>query len=301
MTSCFTLPLPLLPLRERIACATGAVLMSAGLALGAASAAFADDARSQIATREATLTITAEPAGPHGVVRGALLIDLAAGWHTYWRDPGASGIPPTLDFSGTTGFGRADLHFAAPHRFGSDLTRGNGYTEATAIAFALTPKPGATIGAVEARIFLGVCREICIPVQAEMKVQIPSAADPRVETAFAALPSDDGSRGRIAAATIAPDAASLTITATYVAAPSKPDLFVTGPEGWFFDEPTKPSVDGTRVTFTVPIVERPPNADKTAVPETIDIVATDGDTAFQADGFAVSRKAGALAAGSKRP
>ena len=290
-----------LALHNRFGRSAGTILLAASLAAGAVVPVLAGDGQSRIAAKEANLTLAAEPAGADGIVRGALLIDLAAGWHTYWRDPGASGIPPTLDFSGTKGFGEAVLHFAAPQRFGSDLTRGNGYTEATAIAFALTPKQGETIGTVDARIFLGVCREICIPVQAELTVASPAEGDPRVEAAFAALPSDDGSRGRIASATMSPDASSLTITTTYANAPSKPDLFVTGSEGWFFDEPAKTRIDGTTATFTVLIVERPPNTDKTAAPATIDIVATDGETAFEADGFGVSAKADALMTDSKRP
>ena len=290
-----------LALSDRFAQRVGVALLIAGLAVGSALPSRAADVPSDIATREANLSLATEPAGADGVVRGALLIDLAAGWHTYWRDPGASGIPPTLDFSGTTGFGDAVLHFAAPHRFGSDLTRGNGYTEATAIAFELTPEPGATIGAVDARIFLGVCREICIPVQAEMRAQTPTAGNPRVEAAFAALPAKDGSVGQITAVTVAPDASSLTITATYVTAPSKPDLFVTGPKGWFFDEPSTTRVAGKSASFTVPIVQRPPAADKTSVPETIDIIASNGERAFETDGSVPTRTQGAPLAGSKRP
>ena len=274
----------------------GASILVAGFS---ASAAASDDA-SQLVSKEATLTLAAEPAGPDGIVRGALSIDLADGWHTYWRDPGASGIPPTLDFSGTRGFGKAALHFAAPHRFGSDLTRGNGYTQATAIAFELTPKPGQTIDAVDAQIFLGVCRDICIPVQADLKVPAPEAGNPRVEAAFAALPATDASNGAIETAT-APDGSHLTVTARYASPPTTPDLFVTGPEGWFFDEPAKPIVDGNTATFTVPIVERPAGTDKSATPPTIDVIATDGTTAFQADGFAVSAKPDAKLAGAQRP
>ena len=277
-----------LTLHKRIGRAVGSALLAGSLSAGAVFPVLAGDRPSKIASKEANLTLGAEPAGADGIVRGALLIDLAAGWHTYWRDPGASGIPPTLDFSGTKGFGEAVLHFAAPHRFGSDLTRGNGYTEATAIAFELTPKQGEAIGTVDARFFLGVCREICIPVQAELTVTSPAEGDPGVEAAFAALPTADGSHGRIASATMSPDASSLMITTTYAKTPSKPDLFVTGSKGWFFDEPAKTSVDGTTATFTIPIVERPPDSDKTAAPTTIDIVATDGETAFEADGFGVS-------------
>ena len=48
------------------------------------------------------LVVDPEP-DPSGITRGALEIDLDEGWKTYWIDPGASGIPPQIDFSPSTG------------------------------------------------------------------------------------------------------------------------------------------------------------------------------------------------------
>src|SRR5262245_43732610 len=53
----------------------------------------------------------------HGVLRGALEIDLKPGWKTYWLDPGDAGVPPSLDVSGSRNVSTAELQFPAPHRF----------------------------------------------------------------------------------------------------------------------------------------------------------------------------------------
>jgi DsbC/DsbD-like thiol-disulfide interchange protein len=34
-------------------------------------------------------------------LRAGVEIWLDPGWHTYWRDPGDSGVPPTFDFAGS--------------------------------------------------------------------------------------------------------------------------------------------------------------------------------------------------------
>ena len=46
--------------------------------------------------------LVALPAEADGTVRAMLDIRLHDGWNTYWRDPGGSGIPPSIVISGAT-------------------------------------------------------------------------------------------------------------------------------------------------------------------------------------------------------
>ncbi len=257
-----------------------------GLALLAGEAHAASDDVT-LATDQVTIRLARETAMPDGTVRGALVVDLAPGWKTYWIDPGASGIPPTIDFSQTRGLGGATLHFPAPHRLGEDFSRANGYKQPVSIAFELAPKPQATIGPIEAQILLGVCSEICIPVQANLTGASDTVADAVVvAAAFSALPDRSGGIGRIRSAVAKGDV--LTITAEYAEAAETPDLFVRGPDGWYFDEPAAPTTQGNDLVFEVEILERPRGAK--GAPETIDVVFTDGPRAFEANDIAVAAK-----------
>ena len=47
-------------------------------------------------------------------IAAAIEIELNDGWKTYWRQPGASGIPPILDFSRSAGFEPGELQLPAP-------------------------------------------------------------------------------------------------------------------------------------------------------------------------------------------
>ncbi|WP_206455422.1 protein-disulfide reductase DsbD domain-containing protein [Aurantimonas marina] len=256
-----------------------------GLALLAGEAHAASDGAT-LATDQVTIRLTRETAMPDGTVRGALVVDLAPGWKTYWIDPGASGIPPTIDFSRTRGLGGATLRFPAPHRLGEDFSRANGYKQPISIAFELAPKPQAAIGPVEAQILLGVCAEICIPVQANLTGGSDAAVDaPVVAAAFSALPDRSGDIGRIRSAVADGTGDWLTITAEYAGAAEAPDLFVRGPEGWYFGEPAAPTSQADDLVFRVEVVDRPPGAE--GAPETIDVVFTDGPRAFEANDIVV--------------
>ncbi|HEY9058565.1 MAG TPA: protein-disulfide reductase DsbD domain-containing protein [Aurantimonas sp.] len=257
-----------------------------GLAL-LASEAHAEGNGATLATDQVTISLARENAMPDGTVRGALVVDLAPGWKTYWIDPGASGIPPTIDFSETRGLGGATLRFPAPHRLGDDISRANGYKQPVSIAFELAPKPQAAIGPIEAQILLGVCSEICIPVQATLTGESEAAVDaPLVAAAFSALPDRSGDVGRIRSAVADAKGDWLTITAEYDGAADAPDLFVRGPEGWYFGEPAAPTSQGDGFVFKVEVVERPRAAE--GAPETIDVVFTDGPRAFEANDIAVA-------------
>ena len=95
-------------------------------------------------------------------------IDLKPGWKTYWLDPGDAGVPPTLDVSASSNVASAELSFPAPQRFDDGFAKWAGYDGPVSfpVAFALAdPKQPATI---EAKVFLGICETICVPVQATL-------------------------------------------------------------------------------------------------------------------------------------
>jgi DsbC/DsbD-like thiol-disulfide interchange protein len=261
-------------------------LVAFGVLLAAGTANASDEA--SLRTEQMTVRLASEPPGPDGRVRGALLLDLAPGWKTYWIDPGESGIPPTIDFSGTSGYGRAELHFPAPRRFGEGLARANGYDQSLAVGFELVPEVDARLGSVEASILLGVCRHICIPVQGTLTAT--RADDGIVRAAFAALPATGTAAGAMMSAGLFADMLTVTVAGAGKDGSAGPrsdaDLFVSGPEGWYFGEPEAPARQDDQLVFSVPVLERPRG--ETGPPERIDVVFTDGADAVEARGLAVT-------------
>ena len=50
-------------------------------------------------------------------LRAGIEIRLDPGWKTYWRYPGDSGVPPTLDFAGSENVKSVTVLWPAPTRF----------------------------------------------------------------------------------------------------------------------------------------------------------------------------------------
>ncbi|MEP0508303.1 MAG: protein-disulfide reductase DsbD domain-containing protein [Aurantimonas coralicida] len=262
--------------------------IAAGIAAMAMGTATAEaGSTSTYASEQVTLRLVAGEAAPDGTVRGALLVDLAPGWHTYWLDPGASGIPPHIDFTATDNLAAADLKFPAPLRFGEGIARANGYENAVVIGYALTPRPGTTLDTVTASLAIGVCQDICIPVQAELAADTgDAAATETVAATFAALPARDGPLGRISSAVLPAGGDVLTVAVETVLDAQDADLFVRGPDGWYFDEPATPVRNGDSLEFRVPVVGRPRGA--TDGPATLDMVVTGARGDFAADAVPVT-------------
>src|SRR5207302_6948626 len=51
------------------------------------------------------------------VLLGGIAIQLQPGWHTYWRTPGDSGVPPRFDFSKSENIEDVTVLWPAPMKF----------------------------------------------------------------------------------------------------------------------------------------------------------------------------------------
>lgn len=194
-----------------------------------------------------------------GTLQGALQIELEPGWKTYWRDPGASGVPPAIDVSRSTGIRLVDVGYPAPMRFNDQSGAWVGYKHSVAfpVTFRLS-EPGEP-GEIAADVFIGVCQSICIPVQASFTVDV--AGDPAnagdadvTDAALAALPAQAGPEFGVTPGSA--DAGKLVVEAVFPDAADSADFFLAGIDGYAFGTPVR-AREGATVIFTVPILERP--------------------------------------------
>lgn len=139
----------------------------------------------------ARLRIVTEPLKPGmATLRGVLQVDLEPGWKTYWREPGSSGIPPQVSASGAAD--GVTIHFPVPVRIEDEYGSLAGYKEPVALPLTFTLAPGGGDD-LDANVFLGICREVCVPVSARFTVPLASRSGAtlqamQVDAAFAALP-----------------------------------------------------------------------------------------------------------------
>jgi DsbC/DsbD-like thiol-disulfide interchange protein len=200
--------------------------------------------------------VTAGVPDADGMLRAALQIDLKPGWKTYWRDPGDTGVPPAIS---VTGASLAGVAYPVPKRFSEEGTVWNGYE--APVSFAVRLKvPDGKAEEIGAHVFLGICQTICIPLQAELKLD--PGADPSnpedaaiVAQAFEAVPQPARPGFRLAEAKQGKEA--FAVAAELPLPGGAAELFVAAPQGYSFGPPTRLADRNGKAAFSVPVYERP--------------------------------------------
>lgn len=110
-----------------------------------------------------------------GTRMAALHLQLAEGWKTYWRIPGEAGIAPRIDFTGSQNLAEARLHWPRPVVFYQAGLRSIGYLGELVLPIELTPRRAGRPIALQAEINIGVCDEICVPVDLNLSAALRGA------------------------------------------------------------------------------------------------------------------------------
>jgi len=155
-----------------------AVVFALGLAVGApASAGPATEPHPVTARLVPELAATA----PGATLWVDLHLDIAPGWHTYWRNPGDSGLPTEIAWTLPPGFSAGDIVWPVPERFVVEGLGNYGYRDTVdlliPIAVGQDVKPGEAARLEAAASWL-VCSDICIPGEAKLALALPVAAKP---------------------------------------------------------------------------------------------------------------------------
>jgi len=110
--------------------------------------------------------------------RIGVLLHIPRGWHTYWQNSGEAAIPTRVSWQLPEGFRATDLRWPMPERF---LEKGGittyGYRDEVLLWADIFTE--AVIPAFEQKLTFGakvswlVCKEICVPGQQTVQVDIP--------------------------------------------------------------------------------------------------------------------------------
>jgi DsbC/DsbD-like thiol-disulfide interchange protein len=209
------------------------------------------------------------------VMRAGVEIRLDPGWKTYWRYPGDSGVPPTLDFAGSENIKSVTTLWPAPQRF-SDGGGGYsiGYHGDVILPLHIVPNDASKPSSLRLKLAYAVCGKLCVPAQADLNLTLSGKAgteEPTLLAAEARVPrrlalgdvrglgiasvhreTIDGKRERVIVDVATPDAAPI-------------ELFAEGPTTeWALPLPqlAGPAPNGTPGTqrFTFDVDGLPPGA-----------------------------------------
>jgi DsbC/DsbD-like thiol-disulfide interchange protein len=142
----------------------------------------ADSARPQalVSTGESFVRVSLLPgrAEPGGARLIGLVVDIAPQWKTYWRNPGAAGVPPRFDWSKSRNLASAEVLWPRPSFFESFGLNTLGYSGQVVFPVRLMPgDPGEAIE-IDLGLVLGVCRDICVLEETAVRARIePGAPD----------------------------------------------------------------------------------------------------------------------------
>lgn len=118
-----------------------------------------------------------QPGTPFWVI---IVLQMEKGWHTYYKDPGDSGMATKVEWKLPEGFRAGDLLWPEPKKFQDAAGVTFGYTNQTYLLTEITP-PGNLIQGSKVRISAVVkwlaCSDVCIPGKAEFFFSLPVTED----------------------------------------------------------------------------------------------------------------------------
>lgn len=113
-----------------------------------------------------------------GTHMAALHLRLAGNWITYWRHPGEGGIVPMLDWSSSRNLAGARIHWPEPRLYSKAGFASIGYSREIVLPIELTPTDPALPMELDAILSMGVCDDICIPVDLSLKLGVSDTGMP---------------------------------------------------------------------------------------------------------------------------
>jgi len=110
----------------------------------------------------------------------ALRLKIADHWHTYWKNPGDSGLPTRIKWTLPESVGAGEIQWPHPGKLPLGPLMNYGYSgevlHLVEIATPATLRPGDTLP-LKARAEWLVCKDVCIPESAELELVLTAGAD----------------------------------------------------------------------------------------------------------------------------
>lgn len=106
----------------------------------------------------------------------AVRLEIEEHWHTYWKNPGDSGLPTSITWTLPAGFEGGEVLWPYPQVFVSAGDVNYGYSSRvlllTEISAPETVEVGSTVR-IEAHVDWLACREECVPGHADVQLELP--------------------------------------------------------------------------------------------------------------------------------
>jgi len=202
-------------------------------------------------------------------LQAGIHIELDPGWKTYWRTPGgAGGVAPYFDWQRSVNLKSAEVLFPAPARIAGEDGVSIGYKGAVVFPVKIEAvDPGKPVRLV-LRLDYGVCKNICVPVQAALDVSVDKVRQGRgsfgrfdaqlIERYLVKVPKPKANSGaggpllKNVQVDLQGAHPVLNVDAEYPSGIDGADLFVEAPDGLYVALPSGKRIGETNVMrFTI--------------------------------------------------
>jgi len=142
---------------------------------GIVPARAADLASAWGTTQRGKVRLIAVP-GADGAVRLGLDFQLADGWKIYWRAPGDAGLPPEIDWTGSTNLKLGAISWPVPERFVFAGLQTFGYEGEVVLPVAVERVTKGDVLNLKASVDFLTCGSLCVPNRVDLALTIPPDA-----------------------------------------------------------------------------------------------------------------------------
>ena len=219
---------------------------------------------------EAALVAERTSAQPGKAAPVGLKLRMADHWHTYWKNPGDSGLPTKIEWVLPEGWKADAIQWPYPQKLPIGPLMNYGYEDEVLLISELTPPAGTKPGSypVRAKAEWLVCKDICIPEKGELDLTLAvsdkeGAVDPRSRVAF------ERARNMLPAAASgwkfdsALQGGKLVVRLTPPAGAAAPKAIAFFPERESLIEPAAPqkvTLEGSAARIEMKLADPPPTA-----------------------------------------
>jgi len=168
-----------------------------------------------------------------GSLRAGVEIKLKPGWHTYWRYPGDSGVPPRFSFPGSDNVGAVKVLYPAPRAISDETGTTIGYIDHVIFPLRVVPRQNGKPVTLRLKVEYAVCEKLCVPVEAQAELTLPGGnaeTNAAIATAMARVPQQESAADAGLKARRVTDTPKPLVFVDFATPPGRPvEIFVEGP------------------------------------------------------------------------
>ncbi len=140
---------------------------------------------------QAKLVLSADSARPGDTIWAGVDMKMEAGWHTYWKNPGAAGLATKIDWQLPPGVAAGQFQWPLPDKFPPVEVTTYGYETEVMLLVPLTLASNLPAGPLDlkANVTWLECKDVCIPASQAVEATLSVGSETKASADAAAIES----------------------------------------------------------------------------------------------------------------